>query len=398
MQQLISLIKLKRSLVFFVFILAVHFISAAHYAVGIANDALDGRSANDFQVVLWNPANGIGDNLTDVIGQNGNSGYDNFYMIDCEALDTPCSIGDILNVKIFSYPYSSEENVTITGAGFDIASNITLNSLPEFLSLTVDDSFQFPTFPENEIDLIAGSTQHVSCEAVIEEPDGDLIQNILAEFFDNSLSFFGDSDDNNLHYTNNSCFTNSSYGEANQVQVICGFDVLYNANAGEWNCTITAQDNLSAIGIGSDTTSVNQLLSVGINDYLDFGEIGGGEVSDEAIMNITNMGNVMVDLRLFGYGSSEGDGYAMVCQNGEIPIGYKKYNLTDSNPGVLNLNEFEETYINLTTLPTVREFNLNYRQEESSNEAVNSTYWRIYAPLGISGSCSGNIVVGAVVG
>ncbi len=114
----------------FAFILFANFVSAAHYAVGIANDALDGRSANDFQVVLWNPANGIGDNLTDVIGQNGNSGYDNFYMIDCEALDTPCSIGDILNVKIFSYPYSSEENVTITGAGFDIASNITLNSVP----------------------------------------------------------------------------------------------------------------------------------------------------------------------------------------------------------------------------------------------------------------------------
>jgi hypothetical protein len=98
--------------------------------VGIANDGLDGGSANDLEVVLWNPANGISDNLTDTIGVNGNSGQNNFYLIDCEGLDDPCEIGDTMRVKIFSYPYSGEANATVTGAGFDAAGNITRNSVP----------------------------------------------------------------------------------------------------------------------------------------------------------------------------------------------------------------------------------------------------------------------------
>jgi len=72
--------------------LVLPFCSAAHYIVGIVNDARDQTSANDRTVVLWNPANGINDNLTDIIGVNGNSGADNIYMIDCELLDNECDI------------------------------------------------------------------------------------------------------------------------------------------------------------------------------------------------------------------------------------------------------------------------------------------------------------------
>jgi len=31
------------------------------------------------------------------------------------------------------------------------------------------------------------------------------------------------------------------------------------------------------------------------------------------------------------------------------------------------------------------------------NDAINSTYWRIYVPLGVAGTCQGNIVFGATV-
>ena len=57
--------------------LAMPIVSAAHYVVGIVNDAGDGTGANGRSIVLWNPTIGIGDNQTDIIGISGNSGIDN---------------------------------------------------------------------------------------------------------------------------------------------------------------------------------------------------------------------------------------------------------------------------------------------------------------------------------
>ena len=48
--------------------------SAAQYIVGYVNDAKDTTSANGRIAVLWNPINGIIDNVTDIIGETGNSG------------------------------------------------------------------------------------------------------------------------------------------------------------------------------------------------------------------------------------------------------------------------------------------------------------------------------------
>ena len=58
--------------------------------------------------------------------------------------------------------------------------------------------------------------------------------------------------------------------------------------------------------------------------------------------------------------------------------------LTASNPGSINLSVFETKYINLTSSPDIKKFNLDYRKNDIENEAINSTYWRIYVPTGIS--------------
>ena len=377
-------------------------VSASHYIVGIVNDALDGTSANDHTVVLWNPANGIDDNLTDIIGPNGNSNTDNIYMIDCELLNNPCEIGDELRIKVINNGdnyITSWINLSVTGAGYDLAPNLTLNSPPNVTLVIVDDSLQTP---ENEIDLTAATTKKVTCKAVVEEIDTvinqDQIKNASAEFFDNTLSFYGDSDDNNYHYTNNSCYINTSYGNENESEIICSFDVWYYANSGEWNCTVKAFDNLSIEGSNSDTTSINPLLSIGIETVVDFGIVDVNKVSSEAIINVTNFGNVKINLSLSGYAFEEGDGLAMNCTLGaikNISIDYEKYNLTASNPGQLSLTEFENLYTNLTSNPVVEEFNLNYRQNDTVNKATNETYWRIYVPTGVAGTCQGNIVFAA---
>lgn len=95
---------------------------------------------------------------------------------------------------------------------------------------------------------------------------------------------------------------------------------------------------------------------------------------------------------------AEGDGLSMNCtlgSVGNISINYERYNLTSSIAGDLSLGDFEANYSNLTSTSVVREFNLNYRQNDAVNEAINSTYWRIYVPTGVAGSCSGNIIFGA---
>jgi len=120
-------------LVSMIFLLTISSISASHFIIGRVNNALDGTSANSHTIVMWNPTIGVNDNQTDIIGQTGNSGVDNLYMIDCELLNTPCQVGDNLSVKVLNTGdnyLTNTINVTVTGAGFDVADNLSLNSPP----------------------------------------------------------------------------------------------------------------------------------------------------------------------------------------------------------------------------------------------------------------------------
>ena len=394
----------KKLLIFILimFIFNLQTISAAHYMVGVVNDALDGTSANGYEVVLWNPANGIDDNLTDIIGPSGNSGANNTYMIDCELLNTPCTIGDEIRVKVLnngSDYITDYVNATVTGAGFDIMPNLTLNSPPVPLNITLDDSFSIPS---GEIDLTPATTTDVFCSGVIYEYDGDSsLINVSARFFDNSTSFYEDIDDKNYHYANDTCELNISYGNSNESFFNCTFSVEYYANSGNWTCEVKAYDNLSISGRGGNATKINPLLAISVPSTLDYGTVNATEVSLEQIANVTNMGNVMMNLSLSGYAVSEGDGLAMNCTLGSIKnisIDYEKYNLTASNPGELTLSEFEVNYTNLTSNSVTEKFNLDYRRNDTSAyiDDTNATYWRIYVPVGVAGTCTGNIVFGAV--
>jgi len=369
--------------------------SAAHYIVGEVEDALDGTLANERKVVLWNPENSIEDNVTDVIGPEGNSGEDNIYMIDCELLDNSCQVGDVLRVKVTGDRYiSNYTSVEVTGFGYDVAPNLTLNSPPIVSDVVVDDSMPYP---ENEIDLTPASTTNVQCNATVTDYDGvSNIENVRSEFFHES-SFYGDVNNNSQHYTNSSCFIDLDYGSNIEAKIECGFDIYYYSKPGNWECFIEVEDKLGISSNGSAQTNVNELLAIGVDSPLSFGEFDVEKVTDEAVLDVTNYGNMKINLSLQGYAREIGDGYAMNCSNNEnISINYKKFNLTSPNPGELSLNEFENLYENLTSETNIKEFNLKYRQNEEVNDAIKPTYWRIYVPSGVTGSCEGNIVFGAV--
>ena len=380
----------------FLTLIAIPFISAAHYIIGIVNDARDGTFANGYTILLWNPANGIDDNQTDIIGPSGNSGVDNIYMIDCEMLDNSCEIDDVLYLKVLNNGdnhFSQNISIAVSGAGYDIAPNITLSSILNIISISVDDDIANPA---NQIDLFTASNRTVTCRAIVEDFDGIGIKNASAKFFDNVSSSYSETDNGNKHYSNNSCYINSSY-DINQSEVLCDFQVAYYANTSYWNCTLSIMDNNNISVNGSSYSFINPLLSIGVNDSMDFGAVARNYVTGEKTINITNYGNVKINLSLHGYAREEGDGYAMNCSSfNNISIMYEKYNLTASNTSIMSLSTFERLYTNLTQNSVVKKFNLDFRHSDSVNIAINSTYWRIYVPLGISaGSCSGNIVFGA---
>lgn len=125
--------KNNRLIMIILLIFLLSFCSAEHNITGFIENAKDETPANGHTILLWNPLVGIQDNLSDIIGPTGNSGINNGYSIDCELLDAPCQVDDILTVKVINNGdnYVSEEgNITVTSSPEDSVENITLNSPP----------------------------------------------------------------------------------------------------------------------------------------------------------------------------------------------------------------------------------------------------------------------------
>ena len=118
-------------------------IHAAHYVVGNVQDAIDSTSPNGFEVVVWNPTYGISENVTDTVGPSGNSGSNNYYMVDCEALTHPCVVGEVLNISLIpkNNYFSKNTSITVTGAGYDQAQNLKLYPPLNITSFTLNQSF-----------------------------------------------------------------------------------------------------------------------------------------------------------------------------------------------------------------------------------------------------------------
>ena len=222
-------------------ILFIPLVSAAHYIVGYVEDALDGTAANGHTVVLWNPNNGINDNLTDIIGPSGNSGVDNIYMIDCELLSQPCKVGDNLSVKVINNGdnYISEiENVTVQGLGYDVVENLSLNS-PPTANLN---------YPQNNQNF---SYKEITFNCSFEDLDSNLA----------NITLYG----------------NWSGGwHANETKIISGGsgEVIFKKNISQglykWNCKVTDDLGISSFALQNKSFTIDltppTILSIGINE------------------------------------------------------------------------------------------------------------------------------------
>ena len=273
-----------------------------------------------------------------------------------------------------------------------VITNLTVgNVYPEILNVTIQDG-------DASIALIPNDTKKVYCFAHIVDYNGQAdIKYVNATFFDNFTNPSAPAD-NNSKYTNGSCVIDTGYGDQYTASANCTFDVQFYANASVWNCSVTANDSYNWQNTNTDNITINELLALGLPDIIQYGTVNATYVSDENVTNVTNLGNMAVNLSLNGYGFVPGDGNAMNCTlgaNKNISIGYEKFNLTATTPGDLTNAQFIGNYTNLTTNPVIKEFNLDFRKNENINEAWNYSYWRIYVPLGVAGTCQGNIIFAA---
>jgi len=291
------------------------------------------------------------------------------------------------------FSFITEDVFAGFGAGnVTVVTNLTVgNVYPEVLNVSIQNGDATFTLTPND-------SRKISCFAHIVDYNGeDDLGYVNATFFDNFTSMSA-ADDNNSKYTNYSCVLDKGYGDEYTVGVNCTFDVWYYANASVWNCSVTANDSYNWQNSNSDNITISPLLALGLPDIIQYGTVNATYVSDENITNVTNYGNVPVNLSLNGYGFWPGDGNAMNCTlgaNKNISIEYEKYNLTASTSGDLTYSQFIGNYTNLTTNPVIKQFDLDFRKNENVNEAWNYSYWRIYVPLGVAGTCKGNIVFAA---
>ncbi len=270
---------------------------------------------------------------------------------------------------------------------------------PDIINVSVNNGAETITLTPNE-------SVKVYCIGLIRDYNGEVnLSLVTARFFHSSSSYNG-AEDNNTHYRNNSCnFTEitEDWGgvpdDPYHALANCTFEVWYYADPGVWNCTMWVNDSTNLNSTNSDPINVSELLALAVPDTINYGTVNATDVSNENITNVTNVGNVMFNLSLKGYGYSLNDNLAMNCTLGatkNISIEHEKYNLTASNPGVLDLDGANNVYENMTSSTVVRKFNLDYRRNNDIQDAINETYWRIYVPLGVAGSCQGNIIFGAV--
>lgn len=270
---------------------------------------------------------------------------------------------------------------------------------PTILNVSVNED-------DETITLSPNTTVSVYCVGLIRDYNGDdNLSTVNARFFHSSSTYEG-SEDNNTHYRNTSCTigqTTDDWGGVTDDEyhalANCTLTVHYFANPGVWNCTMWVNDSTNLNDSNSDDINISELLALEVPSTINYGIVNATDMSNENITNVSNVGNVMFNLSFAGYALTQNDGLAMNCTLGNIKnisIEHEKFNLTESNPGVLTLSGADDVYENLTTSTLVRQFNLDRRTNDTDNEALNSTYWRIYVPTGVAGTCQGNIMFGAV--
>ncbi|MBI2133961.1 hypothetical protein HYU11_04735 [Candidatus Woesearchaeota archaeon] len=282
-----------------------------------------------------------------------------------------------LPIGLYNWSVSCTDSINkVNGSSVKYIINITGNFAPAVSQV----------YAATPIDLTAGSTKEIECNATVLDSNLDDLVHANATFYDSS-STYGSPDSNTSHYSNASCLNISTNGEMHNFT--CKANFLYYASNDTWKCNITATDNENMTSTAYANMSINQLIAIETtSSTVDFGNITVTQVSQMQTINVTNLGNIPVNLSLFGYGGDNQtiyENYSQWCPHGFIDLDFERFSKEESTPYI--------QMHNLTTLP--KDSNLTIQKVIDPSNITNTTgttYWRIKIPAGIGGRCNGTIV------
>ncbi len=255
--------------------------------------------------------------------------------------------------------------------------NLNLNDFPFITGLEVEDP----------VNLIAASTKRVFCNGTVTDGDGYADISIVNAtlFFQSSTS---DTDDNpNTHYSNTSCRTYNSLGD--NIDFSCSFDMEYFSNNGTWYCNVSATDIINSTNSSQISTKVNDLLAIGITpNIIDYGDLEILQISPIDIpINITNWGNIELDINLFAYAQFQDDNLSMDCTQNNISFEYERFSTekyTNYNLMTPVNNSDNAVYIDLNV------------SKSTGSVSSKQLFWKLQIPLRTFGTCNGKVIFTAL--
>ncbi len=273
---------------------------------------------------------------------------------------------------------SRSETAGAAGGEWEIIDWIPLHA-PTVDSMTVDDGLA----PSGEVILSAGSTRPVNCTIAASDIEGaSAIMNASATFY-YYLNKSSDPNDNTVHYTNASCSVVGS--NATSKIFFCAFDVYYYANNGTWNCNATVYNIYSYFSSSNASVTIDPLYAVHLTDGLNFGPVEAGFSSSEFATNITNLGNMPLNITVQGYAQTPGDAMGMNCSD-----------LTNISISAIGFSGTSGSFTSKTLLTgAVQMTNLQLSKQTSALPINQSVYWQIVPTPAVGSStrtCEGYII------
>ncbi len=259
--------------------------------------------------------------------------------------------------------------------------NVTVNAAGPVITNTI---------VTNPIDLTAGSTTLVWCNATIAPSAITVnITRVNATFYDFFTSTHASEDDNSNHYTNSTCKNFTLMNQSGNFT--CGFSLWYYASNSSWLCNLTATDTDNRTSFSFTAATMNQLLALNSTSLIDYGALAPESTSAEKNVTLFNLGNTDLNVTARGYGRVVGDNLSMSCGvDGNISVGQQHHTGVKGTP-YFQMNALT----NQSTL--IANFTLPKRTSASGHtNDTNFTFWSLQVPSGIGGKCNGTILLTAI--
>ena len=361
-----------------------------------------GDDATNITVIasVWNSTFFVNFTMTDT-GTTSCDGVGGDYIYGVEINSSSTVDGATWNFSHLIVNDSAQEfNRTIINRRWN--TSLVTNTAPQITLITLDDDF-VPSL--GVIDLTALGTKNAFCNGTVTDVDGGAeISKVNATFYHVVSTGPTAADSNATHYTNQTCFLSAASG--NNKFFECLFLTRYFANNGTWQCNATAYD-ASTFQSNISNATINTLAALSIPSSINFGSLDPGATSLVNKTNITNAGNIQIDLSIYGFANN-----ATVSDNSfnctstigdirnNISLYYLRYNVTDTTGAQCTNFNWTTTYWNATNISNAKNWtNFNLGKQTAEGTLMrNNTCWIVQIPPSIPAStCRGIVSISAFI-